>query len=218
MAAISSIPARGWLALVSAIIFFALSITASEEISNVDESLLLSAGLASAALLWFVGTLSAEIRRREGADGTFAAVALGSGILVVAFAGLGAALRVVPSLGVSEDAALPNVGSAAFVEVANNELIHIGTFWRGSLMAAVALIMVRSAGPGRWYGGLSAVLAAASFLGGLSFVASPVVSAATAVGFASYIAFHFWVALGGVVLAALSRSLPGTRRAQDASR
>lgn len=46
-----------------------------------------------------------------------------------------------------------------------------------------------------------AALAFASFTGLISFVESPAAEVATIAGFASYIAFHFWVLAAGILVA-----------------
>jgi hypothetical protein len=207
MGILKTITGQGWLAAGSATLFFVAALTAPETIAMRDESLLLSIGLASTALLWFLAVLRAHLRRSEGVEGTFSALAMASGLLVVAFFALGGALRVVPGMGITEAAvAAPEASSIQFAEAANNVLLHIATFWRGSLLAAVAIVVLRHGGLPRWFGWLSAVLAVGSAIGAISFVESPIASSLVLAGYGSYIAFHFWVLVGGIVLAVRSRT------------
>ena len=207
MKAIRSISGQGWLAAGAATLYFVLWLSAPETIAGVGESLLLSAGLGAMALLWFLAVLCARLRAREGNEGTFSGLAMASGLLVVAFYALGSALRVVPGLGISEDVApSPAASSIVFAEVANNVLLHIATFWRGSLLAAVALVALQHGGLPLWFGWLTAALALGSFVGAISFIDSPIASTMTMVGYGSYIGFHFWVLVAGVVLAVRSAS------------
>lgn len=207
MGILKTITGQGWLAAGSATLFFVAALTAPETIAMRDESLLLSIGLASVALLWFFALLVAALRGVEAPDGSFSALAMGSGLLVVAFYALGGALRVVPGSGITEAVvAAPAPSSVQFAEAANNVLLHVATFWRGSLLAAVAIVVLRHGGLPRWFGWLSAVLAVGSALGAISFVDSPIAPSMVVVGYGSFIAFHFWVLVGGIVLAVRSRA------------
>lgn len=200
------IDGRGWMTLASAVVFFAMTLATPDDGVPSDESLLLPVGVASAALLWFAGALFSVLRGEDGTDSAPAAVALGSGVLIAAYSGLGAVLLVAPGLGITEAAGVPaDRGSAVFAEAASNQLIHIATFWRGSLLAAVGIVASRSPEFPRWFGWLSLVLAAGSIAGALSFVASTVASIATMVGYSSFIAFHFWVLVAGIVVARRQR-------------
>lgn len=200
------IDGRGWLTLASAVVFLGVTLATPEDGVPSDEWLLLPVGVASAALLWFAGALFSVLRHDDGTDGALAAVALGSGVLIAAFSGLEAVFRVAPGLGITEAAGVTvDRWSAVFAEVASNQLIHIATFWRGSLLAAVGIVASRSPGFPRWFGWLSLLLAGASLAGALGFVASTVASMTTMVGYGSFIAFHFWVLIAGIVVARRQR-------------
>jgi len=224
--AIRTIRGHGWLAVGSATLFLAVALLTPETNVGVESAsgaspsylgnrdaigvLLLSTSLTSAALLWFLAVLRAGLRTAEGGAGMFSALAITSGLLVVAFTALGGALRVAAGLGVSVAAdAAQWAGSILLAEAANNTMVELSTVWRGSLLAAVAIVTVRYGGLPRWFGWLSAVLAVGSFVGVLSFIKSSVSDTATMAGFGSFIAFHFWVLLAGVVLAVRSASETG---------
>ena len=161
-------------------------------------------GLAYAFFLVFLMILRTQLRKAEGRDGTLAALALGAGVLVAGFQVLGTSLWAAPGLELTSQSDAAEVEAAASLAASSNALIEIATFWRGLLLAAVALAVLRYAAMPRWLGWMAAVLAFGALIGAVGFVESPLAPVMGVLGFGSYVLFHFWVFLASIVLAVRS--------------
>lgn len=158
-------------------------------------------GLAYAFFLVFLAVLRTEFRRAEEADGRLSALVTGAGLLVAGFHVLGTTLWAAPGLQLDGGTDPALVGASTLVgDAYRNALIEISTFWRGVMLAAVALLVLRYRALPRWLGWLAAVLAMGALIGSIGFIDSPVERVMVALGFGSYIGFHFWVLLASVAL------------------
>jgi len=76
----------------------------------------------------------------------------------------------------------------------------VATFWRGVLLAAVAVVVLRYGALPRWLGWIAGALAIGSLIGSVGFLESPIEPVMTVLGFGSHIGFYFWVLLASIVL------------------
>jgi hypothetical protein len=217
-----SAAAIGRLAALSGVFFVAISMAApdpnigieSPSVEEVKDFYLdnaqsfsvafLLGGLAYAFFLVFLMILRSQLRRAEGGDGTLAALALGAGVLVAGFQVLGTSLWAAPGLELTSRSDPAEVEAAAVLGASSNALVEIATFWRGLLLAAVALVVLRYAAMPRWLGWMAAALAFGALIGAVSFVESALAPVMVVLGFGSYVLFHVWVFLASIVLAVRS--------------
>lgn len=211
--------ARGRLAAATGVLFFALLMLAPEPNLGIESpsaealkqfylsnqqsfraSFLLT-GLAYAFFLCFLAILRTELRRAEGGDGRLSALAVGSGFLVAGFHVLGTTLWAAPALQLTADRDSAQVGtSALFGNASQDALVEVASFWRGVLLAAVAVVVLRYGALPRWLGWIAAALAIGSLIGPIGFLESPIEPLMTVLGFGSHIGFYFWVLLASIVL------------------
>jgi hypothetical protein len=216
---ISGSPRR--LAAASGILFFALVMAAPEPRPTGDPpspldikrfyleneqsfrlSLLL-VGLGYALFLVFMAVASARLRTVERGDGTLSALAMASGALVAGFYVLGTALEAVPGLELVTPRTDPAQAETwrLFASESFDTLVEVSTFWRGVMLAAVSLVVLRYGGLPRWLGWTAAALAFGALVGpALGWFESPVQPVGFVLGYGSFIAFHFWVLLTSIVL------------------
>jgi hypothetical protein len=122
--------------------------------------------LGSLAFLWFAGILRGRLIRAEGSSGTFASIAFAGGVATGVFAvgiptgGVVAALGV-DQLGAPEAAALNALETAFFLGA---ELAAI------VLLAACAVVALRTASSPRWWAAASILLAVWLVIGPIGWV------------------------------------------------
>ncbi len=164
--------------------------------------MLILIGIGFVLFLYFSVVLQGTARRIEPRSDSMATLLLVSAALIAGFYVLGAALRSVPATAAGAGA------SAALLEpvfhitnTANDVLVQIATFWRGAMLVSAGNLILRTAMVPRWIGWMAALLGAGSFLGGVSFIESPLEPALGTLGFTSFILFHLWVLIASVALA-----------------
>jgi len=211
--------ARGRLAAATGVFFFALVMLAPEPNLGIEtpsaeavkqfylsnqqsfRASFLLTGLAYAFFLSFLATLRTELRKAEGGDGRLSGLAVGAGLLVAGFHVLGVTLWAAPALDLTADRDSAQVGAwALFGNASQDALVEVATFWRGVLLAAVAVVVLRYGALPRWLGWIAAALAIGSLIGSVAFLESPIEPLMTVLGFGSYIGFYFWVLLASIVL------------------
>ena len=122
--------------------------------------------LGSLAFLWFAGILRSRLLRAEGGAGTFASIAFAGGVATGVFAlgiptgGVVAALGV-DQLGASEAAALNAVEATFFIGAELSAIV---------LLAAAAVVALRTAVLPRWWAGTSILLAVWLAIGPIGWV------------------------------------------------
>lgn len=164
---------------------------------------LLLVGLAYAFFLVFLIVLTTNLRRAEGGDRTLSALAVASGALVAGFHVLGTVFEAVPGLEIVTPRTDPAQAETfrLFATESFDTLVEVSTFWRGVMLAAVALIVLRYGGLPRWLGWTAAALAFGALVGpALGWFESPVQPVGFVLGYGSFIAFHFWVLVTSIVL------------------
>jgi hypothetical protein len=157
-------------------------------------------GLAYAFFLVFLTILRTKLGRAEGGDRTITALAVGAGLLVAGFQVLGTSFWAAPGLALTGDSNAAQVEAAALIAASSNAVIEVATFWRGLLLGAVALVVLKYGALPRWLGWTAAVLAVCALVGAISFVASPLAPVMVVLGFGAYVGFHLWVLLASIVL------------------
>jgi hypothetical protein len=122
--------------------------------------------LGCLAFLWFAGILRSRLLRAEGGAGTFASIAFAGGVATGVFAlgiptgGVVAALGV-DQLGASEAAALNAVEATFFIGAELSAIV---------LLAAAAVVALRTAVLPRWWAGASILLAVWLTIGPIGWV------------------------------------------------
>lgn len=122
--------------------------------------------LGSLAFLWFTGILRSRLLRAEGGAGTFASIAFAGGVATGVFAlglpagGVVAALGV-DQLGASEAAALNALEAAFFIGAELSAIV---------LLAASAVVALRTAVLPRWWVGMSILLAVWLAIGPIGWI------------------------------------------------
>lgn len=221
----SGIDTTGRLAAFTGVLFFACVIAAPDPHRGVENpsaeqlkqfyldsqqsfrTSLLLVGLAYAFFLVFVAVLRTRLSRAEGGSSTLSNLVLGAGVLVAGFSVFGTALRVVPAFGLvtqTTDAADVRIWGL-FADASFNTLIEASTFWRGVMLGAIGLIVVRYGGLPRWLGWTAAVVASGALTAPvLDWLETPVHAAGPVVGLGSHIAFHLWILAASVVMVGVS--------------
>ena len=171
---------------------------------------LLLGGLAYSLFLLFLTVLRARLRRAENGDLSVTALAMAAGVLVAAFQVVGTTLWAVPALVLTSDSSPTRAEAAAMVAASSNGIVEMATFWRGLLLGAVAVVVLRHGAMPRWLGWTAAVLSAGALIGAVGFVESPVAQVATGVGFGSYVGFHAWTLAASIVMAVRSSGTVAT--------
>lgn len=122
--------------------------------------------LGCLAFLWFVGMLRGRLVRAEGDAGTFASIAFAGGIatgvlaLGIPTGGVVAALGV-DHVGAAEAAALNALEAAFFIGTELSAIV---------LLAAAAVVALRTGAMPRWWAGVSIVLAVWLAIGPIGWV------------------------------------------------
>jgi hypothetical protein len=122
--------------------------------------------LGSLAFLWFTGILRSRLLRAEGGAGTFASIAFAGGVATGVFAlgiptgGVVAALGV-DQLGASEAAALNALEATFFIGAELSAIV---------LLAAAAVVALRTAVLPRWWVGMSILLAVWLAIGPIGWI------------------------------------------------
>jgi hypothetical protein len=122
--------------------------------------------LGSLAFLWFAGILRGRLLRAEGGAGTFASIAFAGGVATGIFAlgiptgGVVAALGV-DQIGAPEAAALNAVEAAFFIGAELSAIV---------LLAATAVVALRTAALPRWWAGASILLAVWLVIGPIGWI------------------------------------------------
>ena len=122
--------------------------------------------LGSLAFLWFVGILRSRLLRAEGSAGTFASIAFAGGVATGVFAlgiptgGVVAALGV-DQLGASEAAVLNALEATFFIGAELSAIV---------LLAAAAVVVLRTAVLPRWWAGMSILLAVWLAIGPIGWI------------------------------------------------
>lgn len=166
-------------------------------------------GVAYAFFLVFLVVLRAEFRKAEDELGSLSELVTGAGVLVAGFHVLGTTLWAAPGLQLDRGADPALFGASTLAaDTYRNALIEISTFWRGVLLAGVAVLVLRYRALPRWLGWFAAVLATGALVGSIGFIDSPVEPAMVALGFGSYGGFHLWVLLVSLALAMRRGSAP----------
>jgi hypothetical protein len=123
--------------------------------------------LGSLAFLWFAGLLRGRLVRAESGAGTFASIAFAGGVATGVFAlgiptgGVVAALGV-DQIGASEAAALNALEAAFFIGTELSAIV---------LLAAAAVVALRTAALPRWWAGASILLAGWLAIGPIGWMA-----------------------------------------------
>lgn len=214
------IDVSGRIAALTGAVFFALVIATPDPnlgvetptVSDIEEFYLsqqselrlafLLTGLAYMFFLLFVMVLRSEFRKAGDEDGRLSTLVTGAGLLLAGFHVLATTMWVAPGLQLEGGTDPAVVGASTLAgDTYRNALIEVSTFWRGLLLAAVALLVLRYNALPRWLGWLAAALSAGALVGSVSFLDSPVEQGMVAAGFGSYIGFHIWVLLASVALA-----------------
>ncbi len=177
--------------------------------------MLILIGIGYVLFLYFSIVLQSEARRIETRSDSIAILMLISAALIAGFFVLGTALRAIPATAAGAGASAPLLESVFHItNTANDGLVEIATFWRGAMLASAAILTLRTRMIPRWIGWLAALLAAGSFVGGFSFIESPLESVLGGVGFASFALFHLWVLITSVALA-LGRGMREPRKGEE---
>lgn len=122
--------------------------------------------LGSLAFLWFIGILRSRLLRAEGDAGTFASIAFTGGVATGVFAlaiptgGVVSALGV-DHLGASEAAALNAVEATFFIGAELSAVV---------LLAAAAMVALRTAVLPRWWAATSILLAVWLLIGPIGWI------------------------------------------------
>lgn len=122
--------------------------------------------LGSLAFLWFAGILRARLLRAEGGMATFASIAFAGGVATGIFAlgiptgGVVAALGV-DEIGAPEAAALNALETAFFIAAELSAIV---------LLAASAVVAIRTAALPRWWAAVSIVLAVWLVIGPIGWI------------------------------------------------
>lgn len=164
--------------------------------------------LSTLALLWFLGSLRSALLAAEGQPGRLTALMFGAGLVTVATYLVWAGLTV-------EGVASKSMGSydadtlrSIFVvsEIAPGP-IGAGTVARAAMMGAAALAALRFGGLPKWLGWVAGAIALGSLAGIFTLVEpDPTEGPMDAVWFFSWLAFHLWILLAGIVLVARPRA------------
>ena len=128
------------------------------------------------------------------------ALAVGSGFLVAGFHVLGTTLWAAPALKLAERDSAQVATWSLFGNASQDALVEVATFWRGVLLAAVAVVVLRYGALPRWLGWIAVALAIGSLIGSIGFLESPIEPVMTVLGVGSHIGFYFWVLLASIVL------------------
>lgn len=179
-------------------------------------------GVAYTFFLLFLMVLRTEFRRAEDEVGSFSELVTGAGLLVTGFHVLGTTLWAAPGLqlGHGTDPALFGA-STLTADTYRDALIEISTFWRGVLLAGVAVLVHKYRALPRWLGWFAAVLATGALIGSTGFIDSPLDQTMVALGFGSYIGFYLWVLLASLALTVrrgTASTSPATHPRIDTSR
>lgn len=180
--------------------------------------MLILTAIAYVLFLYFSIVLQRETQRKGTSSDSMATLLLMSTVLISAFYVLGAALRVVPATAAEAGASGVLMESVFHItNTVNDGLIKVGTYWRGAMLASAAILILQTRTVSRPVGWFAAILAVGSFVGGFSFVESPLDSVFGAVGYASFLLFHLWVLVVSVVLVlGRDRGRSGGLRTKDA--
>lgn len=164
---------------------------------------LLLVGLAYAFFLVFVAVVSVRLRAVDPGEVILSALALASGVLVAGFYVLGAAVEAVPGLDLVTPRTDPAQAEAwrLFATESFDTLVEVSTFWRGVMLGAVSLLVLKYGGIPRWLGWTAAALAFGALVGpALGWFESPVEPLGFVLGYGSFIAFHVWVLVTSILL------------------
>jgi hypothetical protein len=155
-------------------------------------------GLAMIALLWFLGTLRAELRALEGGEGRLAEIAFGSGIALIALTLAGTALAVAPTLHAQQ--LNPSTLRALFDT--QGYVYTLIAFPVAGLAASSSAVLLRTGGLARAAGMLGVVTAAVSVISGLALYgeSDSFFSIGGGIGFVSFLLSILWVLVTSVAL------------------
>jgi hypothetical protein len=147
---------------------------------------------------WFLGSLRAVLRDAEGGVGRLSAIAYGGGI---ATAVLWSALPAVSVLG-ALDAEHLNPQAAKTIFILGDAFLYPAAMTAAVLVAATALVALRTGALPRWLGWLSLVLALWLLIPPLGSAAGNPENGAWWTSLAAILALPIWTAITGVVLMA----------------
>lgn len=155
-------------------------------------------GLAAIALLWFLGTLRAELRALEGGAGRLTEIAFGSGIALLALALAGAGLAVAPTLHAQQ----LNPSTLRALYDSQTYVYAMTAFPAAGLTAGSAAILLRTGALSRAAGVLGVVTAAVSVISGVALYgeSDSFLSIGGGIGFVSFLLFILWVLVTSVAL------------------
>lgn len=171
-------------------------------------------GLGYAAFLVFLAVLRSELAAPE--SGVLGALVLVSGALTAGFSVLATAVNAVPALDLIRADTDPVQAQswARFAGEAYDTIVEAGTFWRGVLLAAVAVAVLQYGRMPRWLGWLAAILAFGALVGpAIGWFEWQLEPVGFVLGYGSFILFHVWVLLTSAVLILRPSALVATATA-----
>jgi len=164
-------------------------------------------GLGAIAFLWFLGTLRERLRRAEPESGGLAAVAFGSGIVLLTLALIGQGLLVTGTLHTRD---LDDSTLRALYDAQGYVFLMTG-FAAAGLVGATSASALRSGALPRWTGFGGAAIAALAVIGSLSVYGedNSFLSIGGMAGFLVFLLFLAWVlAVSITLMVAGRRELP----------
>lgn len=147
-------------------------------------------------LAWFLAALRHRLAQVEGRDGWIGPLAWGGGVATVSLLAAGFALNSAGALRARESGITPDV-AAVFYDGGSALVGLAGSVAMAILLAGTALIVLRFGALPRWFGYVSAVLAALGL--------------ATPVAFVLSLLFPLWVATAAILLMRTAPAAAGRR-------
>lgn len=147
-------------------------------------------------LAWFLAALREALSLAEGPDGWLSALAWGGGMATVALLAAGFSLNSAGALRARESGISPDVAAVFY----DSGLALVGlasTVTMAVLLAATAVVILRTGAMPRWFGWVTAVLAVLGLVTPVSFLLS--------------LLFPLWVAVAAVLLVRSTRAVDRVR-------
>ncbi len=180
--------------------------------SGIQAQLFLT-GIAGVFFLWFLGSLRSYLREAEGGTGRLSAVAFGAGIAAsgpvaagalataaLAHLSSGFELRSLAEYGPLTDQ-VGMAGAAPTLHAIRLLSYTMSWFALGPLLAATAVVVMRTAVLPRWHANFGYALFALSLLAGLGlFVDDGALAPGGAIAYVAFGLFLVWLALTSIVM------------------